>query len=556
MKFWWIAALALMVEAGSGCGVGDAASPWWIGEMGTAAPGQPRETVAVPEESVTDTGALLCWRGDLPQNAAGFHVYENGKLVRAVSGTDTAGGRRMERFFAQHPNFQSSIGTSKALFVTGLTPETAHWLTIRPVTAEGKEFLSPVSILVHTKPVRQEVRVTDFGASPSAEMNTEAIQRAIDACPEGGRVVVPAGVYRTGALRLHSDMELYLTKEAVLLGSDRAGDYPVDSQGRPAPLLSLRNGRNVSITGEGTIDGNGWAVDANGAALKADNRNAGGSMHVFRIGKLAAAETREAMAGGDSFTKAYQKRSTLISIDHADRVFLAGITFRNPAMHGINLSDVRQAALYNVAVETYNANNGDGIDFRGQGLLVADSYFDTGDDAINFNAGVGERATREAPTSDAWLFHNFIAHGHGGVVLGSHTAAWIERILAEHMVMDGTDIGLRGKTGPGVGGGARDVLFRQSVLYHMQKDAFSFVSSYTDPSLAGAGTDIPAGVFMDISVEDCDIEGAGGGSVRAEGQKESPFERLSFRRLRIRQSKAPVFSYVEGVVWKEITMER
>ena len=56
-------------------------------------------------------------------------------------------------------------------------------------------------------------------------MNTERIQKAIDECPAGGQVYIPAGVFLTGALRLHSDMELYLEKGAVLQGTQEPKDY-------------------------------------------------------------------------------------------------------------------------------------------------------------------------------------------------------------------------------------------------------------------------------------------------------------------------------------------
>ena len=50
-------------------------------------------------------------------------------------------------------------------------------------------------------------------------MNTAALQKAFDDCPAGGAVYFPAGTHLTGALRLHSDMELYLDEGAVLQGT-------------------------------------------------------------------------------------------------------------------------------------------------------------------------------------------------------------------------------------------------------------------------------------------------------------------------------------------------
>lgn len=93
--------------------------------------------------------------------------------------------------------------------------------------------------------------------------------------------------------------------------------------------------------------------------------------------------------------------------------------FCNPAMHMLTVEG-DDVLLNNVNVRTYDANNGDGIDYDGKGLTVVNSFFDTGDDAINFSAGIGKKATALPPVSDIWLFNHYVAHGHGGIVLGSH----------------------------------------------------------------------------------------------------------------------------------------
>lgn len=56
-------------------------------------------------------------------------------------------------------------------------------------------------------------------------LNTAAIQKALNDCTHDTVVYFPAEIYLTGALRLHSDMELYLEKDAVLQGTARPEDY-------------------------------------------------------------------------------------------------------------------------------------------------------------------------------------------------------------------------------------------------------------------------------------------------------------------------------------------
>lgn len=105
--------------------------------------------------------------------------------------------------------------------------------------------------------------ITDFGAVANARtVNTAAIQKAVDACNAhgGGMVYVPAGTFITGTFHLKSNVNLYLESGAILKGSPNLKDY--DSYTPPVygltyyGMLYTVNASNVSITGQGTIDGN------------------------------------------------------------------------------------------------------------------------------------------------------------------------------------------------------------------------------------------------------------------------------------------------------------
>ena len=116
----------------------------------------------------------------------------------------------------------------------------------------------------------KDYNIVDFGAkSDTTVLSTAAIQQTIDACSKagGGRVVVPAGNYKTGTIVLKSHIDLYLETGATLYGSTRLEDYrqmksdyvSLRTQVPTIQLIYADNVEDVSISGYGTIDGRGRA---------------------------------------------------------------------------------------------------------------------------------------------------------------------------------------------------------------------------------------------------------------------------------------------------------
>jgi polygalacturonase len=108
------------------------------------------------------------------------------------------------------------------------------------------------------------LHVTEFGAKGDGRRDdTPAFLAAIGACHRagGGRVVVPAGEWRVGALRLLSGINLYLEQDATLAFSEDASLYPVvltryegiECVNR-SPMIYAHGETSVAVTGEGTLD--------------------------------------------------------------------------------------------------------------------------------------------------------------------------------------------------------------------------------------------------------------------------------------------------------------
>jgi exo-poly-alpha-galacturonosidase len=528
----------------------------------------PPTNLQSPAASADDTSIVLIWNKPVDDSdISSYNIYMDDKQIGSTKTAETPLKDPMEAFYAAPENANAVKISVHNYRVTGLNPENKHKFSVKSVSQNGKESAASNEIEQSTSPKKKTFLITDYGAVGDRNtLNTKAIQQAIDACTPGGKVLIPAGFFKTGPLWLKSDMTLEISPEATLLASENADEYSyIDTSGelRFYALINSKDAKNIRITGAGCIDGNGWMQssstdDGLPVFLKAKNTIKAGQpalMHTFNIGILAKSSVQKAMDSGLSFKQAYPRRPCLITLKDSSDIYLADFTLRNPANHAIGIYGSKSAALNRIRVETYDANNGDGLNFAdSDGLLVFNSLFSTGDDDINFSAGQGLNDQQKASTKNIWIFNNYIRRGHGAIVAGSHTAAWIENILAEDNLIERTQTGLRCKTNQTTGGGARNIIFRDNALKDIEKQAFVFTSNYEDPNAANAypPADAP-GVFHDITIQNCSIDKTGEAAIEAIGIPSASHFGLKFENLRFSHVDTIHLDYIYGSQFKNVT---
>jgi polygalacturonase len=256
--------------------------------------------------------------------------------------------------------------------------------------------------------------VTDFGAVGDGKtLNTAALQKALDAVEKagGGTLTVPAGKFLTGPLRLVSNLNLQLQKDAVLLLSDDMAAYPMrPGKDSPAHGFSVENAHDIEIGGEGTIDGQGAAW-------------------------WAAFEGNPA-----------QKRPFLVDFDQCARVDIEGITLTNSPMFHLALWACTDVTIKNITIRApAKAHNTDGIDPSGTNYLITGCTIDTGDDNIAI------KPLKSMKCDNFTISHCTFLRGHG-MSIGSGSIGGIDHVTVSDCTFNQTNAGIRIKTARGRGG--------------------------------------------------------------------------------------------------------
>jgi polygalacturonase len=252
-------------------------------------------------------------------------------------------------------------GPTQQLLATNTTPlasNVQYRATILAVDADGNRATNTFSFnTMQTNALWRDVR--DYGAAgDGVTEDTAAIQAAIDAAPSGGVVWLHDGTYLSGTITLKANLTFYLDPTATLLGSGSAADYPdifpplsnsQKSNCRKA-LVYAQSASNLTITGGGTINGNG----------------------------------RANFTSGDEPTRPIAIWTTL-----CNQVNIHDISIVDAAMWTLVPMHSDFLTISNVAIDDHNLNgNRDGIDIVDcWHVIIADCTIDSGDDSICLKSG-------------------------------------------------------------------------------------------------------------------------------------------------------------------------
>lgn len=320
----------------------------------------------------------------------------------------------------------------------------------------------------------RDFSVTDYGAKGNGDTDcTQAFKKAIDACSAagGGRVVVPEGIYLTGAIHLKSNVNLHLLKDAVISFFTNTDDYPLvytRFEGTEcmnfSPLVYAFEQENLAITGQGTLDGN------------ADNTN-------WWRWKWTQKDDVTALCGlGDSnipvkdrlFGDGHKLRPNMIQPYRCKNILIEGVTIKNSPMWHIHPVLSQNITVKDVTVVGHGPNN-DGCNPEScRNVLIEGCYFDTGDDCIAIKSGRNTDGRRvNVPSENIVVRNCTMKDGHGGVVMGSEISGSVRNVFVEDCLMDSPNLdrGLRIKTNSVRGGVVENVFMRNVTMLQVKEAA-------------------------------------------------------------------------------------
>jgi polygalacturonase len=298
----------------------------------------------------------------------------------------------------------------------------------------------------------------DYGAKgDGSTLNTAAIQKTIDAASKGGgTVIMRPGNYLTGSLFLKSGTTLQLDEGVTLIGSQKLDDYPMlptriagIEMTWPAALINVRDQHHVTITGKGTIDGDGPIWWKSYWDLRA----------VYEPKGLRWAADYDA------------RRPRLILLQNSSGVHLGGgILLKRSGFWTVQVLYSEEVTIDGVVIRNNEGGKGpstDGIDIdSSRKILVEHADIDVNDDALCLKAGRDADGLRvNRPTEDVVIRDSIIRRGAAAITIGSETSGGFHNIEAFNLIaLAGVPSGVLFKSSHTRGGTASDIRIHDLTL--------------------------------------------------------------------------------------------
>lgn len=408
----------------------------------------------------------------------------------------------------------------------------------------------------------ERVDMRQAGAKPDGKtLNTKLINATIEELHKagGGTLFFPAGTYLTGAIRLQSNITLDLEAGATLLFSDKFDHYMpfVDMRYEGvmmksfSPLIYAVDCENITIKGEGTLDGQGKAWWAEFFKVLIDLKDHGvRDVNKYQTMWDKANDTKALYAEtNEDYIGTLQRRffrPPFIQPVRCKNVRIEGVKIINSPFWTVNPEFCDNVIVKGVTIHNVPSPNTDGINPEScSNVHISDCHISVGDDCITIKSGRDLQGRKmAAPCENITITNCIMLAGHGGVVIGSEMSGSVRKVTISNCVFDGTDRGIRLKSTRGRGGVVEAIRVSNIVMSNIKKEAIILDLRYSNMPQEEVSERTP--IFRNIH-----ISGLTGVDVNTpiyiRGLEEAPITDITLRDINIESKEKPTFENCERV---------
>lgn len=361
-------------------------------------------------------------------------------------------------------------------------------------TSADQETIATISSRI--KPPQfpdHDFEITKYGATEGGKTDcTEAIRKAIDACADagGGRVVIPKGIFATGAIHLKSNVNLYLTDGSRLAFNTDPANYPtvltrfegVECMNY-SPFIYAFEQENIAVTGKGTLDGSANSTNWWGWVKKSQMEKAASALANPDRKQLTEMNEQSVPVEKRVFGNGHYLRPNFIQPYRCKNVLIEDVTIVASPMWEINPVLCSNVTVRNVNINSLGPNN-DGCDPEScRDVLIEGCSFQTGDDCIAIKSGRNNDGRRIGVAAENTIVRNCtMKDGHGGVTIGSEISGGCRNVFVEDCKMDSPNLdrALRFKSNAQRGGTIENVSMRNVEIGRVGKAVLGVEFDYEE----------------------------------------------------------------------------
>lgn len=413
----------------------------------------------------------------------------------------------------------------------------------------------------------ERVDMLKAGAKPNGKhLNSSVINKTIQRlnAKGGGTLYFPAGTYLTGSIHMKSNITLELEAGAVLLFSDNFDDYLPFVEMRYEgvmmksfqPLIYAVDAENISIKGEGKLDGQGKAWWTEFFKVFIDLRDHG-IRDVNKYQKMwdeaNDVQALYAETNADYVNTLNRRffRPPFIQFLRCKNIKIEGVTIVESPFWTVNPQFSENIKISGITILNPKSPNTDGINPEScRNVHISDCHISVGDDCITIKSGRDLQGRRMAtPSENITITNCTMLSGHGGVVIGSEMSGSVRNIVISNCVFDGTDRGIRLKSSRGRGGVVENIRVSNIIMRNIQREAVILDLKYSNMPEEPVTERTP--IFRNIH-----IQGLTGVDVNTpifiRGLEESPITDITLSDINIQSRQKPVFEHFQRVKLRDV----